>query len=180
MSELIFELALRETARFEGGHADHPADPGGKTAYGATEAYARSKGYSGPMTALSRERVWGWFREDFWQSRSLDSVAAVAPAVAGYLFDTGVNHSPKGFATIVQRAAARYVQVSVDGRWGQETLGALLSAIAVSTGTSVLDALRVERCRYGIEITERNPNLKAFLFGWFRRWLTYDGGARVL
>jgi lysozyme family protein len=177
MSEAAFLAALQETAKWEGGHANHPADPGGRTAYGATEAYARSKGYSGPMTALSKERVHGWFRADFWDGRSLDSIATVSPAIAGYLFDLGVNHSPKGFALIVQRAIRRYVSVAVDGVWGQQTLGGLISALAARGETPVLDALRVERCRYGLEITERDSELKAFLYGWLRRWLTYGRAA---
>lgn len=176
---MVFADALAATSVWEGGEANHPADPGGHTAWGATEKYARGKGYEGPMEELPKHTVWGWFRADFWDSRDLDAVAVVAPGVAGYLFDMGVNHSPRGFALIAQRAVARYAAVATDGQWGPATNLAVRNAIATDGATAVLDALRVERCRYGVEITKRNRRLTVFLLGWFDRWLSYDGGQHV-
>ena len=43
-----FELLLGH----EGNYSDHPADPGGKTRYGITEAVARDVGYRGDMRDL--------------------------------------------------------------------------------------------------------------------------------
>lgn len=38
----------------EGGYVDHPADRGGATRYGITQAVARAEGYTGAMRDLPR------------------------------------------------------------------------------------------------------------------------------
>ena len=50
--ELIDELIERE-----GGYVNHPADRGGPTRFGITEAVARAHGYAGPMKWLPREEA---------------------------------------------------------------------------------------------------------------------------
>ena len=47
IDQLIDELIARE-----GGYTNHPADRGGPTRYGITEAVARAHGYDGPMALL--------------------------------------------------------------------------------------------------------------------------------
>jgi lysozyme family protein len=44
LDELINALIERE-----GGYVNHPADRGGPTRYGITEAVARAHGYGGPL-----------------------------------------------------------------------------------------------------------------------------------
>ena len=39
-----FDQAFNTLLKHEGGFSDHPADPGGKTRYGITEAVAREVG----------------------------------------------------------------------------------------------------------------------------------------
>ena len=107
----------------EGGYADHPADRGGPTCWGVTEAVAGADGYEGAIPALPRP--------------GLDQVARRAPFVAAELFDTGVNMGPAVASSFLQRAlnalnrgAADYPDLLLDGRAGPRTLAALDAFLA--------------------------------------------------
>jgi hypothetical protein len=48
------DTLIDEVISREGGYVDHPADRGGPTMFGITEAVARANGYDGPMRNLPR------------------------------------------------------------------------------------------------------------------------------
>src|SRR3990167_4213093 len=108
------------------------------------------------------------YKERYWDAYQIEEIAAADPQVAAYVFDLTINHSPRGFSLICQRALRRFQPVTVDGAWGPSTRGTLV-AVAHVTPAALLDALRVERCRYALELVERNAALKAFVYGWMRR-----------
>jgi lysozyme family protein len=83
---LIDELIERE-----GGFVDHPADRGGPTRFGITEAVARQHGYTGLMRELPRDEAAAIYRRLYWLRPRFDAVAALAPRVGAELFDTGAN-----------------------------------------------------------------------------------------
>ena len=83
---LIDELIARE-----GGTVANPADEGGPTRFGISEAIARAHGYTGTMAAPPRDTAAAIYQADYWTRPGLDAVAALAPTVAAELFDTGVN-----------------------------------------------------------------------------------------
>src|SRR6476469_10583881 len=99
IDRLIDELIERE-----GGYVDHPADNGGPTCFGITEAVARAHGYAGPMRRLSREAAASIYRRLYWLRPGFDQVATRSAAVAAELFDTGVNMGPGVSVTFLQRA----------------------------------------------------------------------------
>ena len=94
----------------EGGYSNHPSDRGGPTNYGITEAVARAHGYSGAMRNLPREEAAAIYRRLCWLRPRFDQVAKRSMAVAGELFDTGVNMGPAVAATFLQRAFAEQRQ----------------------------------------------------------------------
>jgi len=160
----------------EGGHVDHPADRGGATCWGITEAVARAEGYRGPMRALPRSVASAIYRRLYWQRPGLDAVARRAPLLAAELFDTGVNMGPGVAAVFLQRAlnalnrgASDYPDLVPDGRIGPATLAALDAFLATrGRGAETVlvraaDAMQGERY---LRLAEQRPANEAFLYGW--------------
>ena len=168
---LIDELIERE-----GGYVNHPADKGGPTCFGITEAVARAHGYAGAMRSLPREEAAAIYRRLYWLRPRYDQVAKRAPRIAAELFDTGVNMGPAVATTFLQRALTAlnrngkdYGDLTPDGRIGPVTIAALdgLAARGQRGGETVLlralEALQGERY---LRLAERRPANEAFLYGW--------------
>jgi len=161
----------------EGGYVDHPADKGGPTCFGITEAVARAHGYAGPMRQLPRSEAEAIYRRLYWLRPRFDDVATRSPRLAAELFDTGANMGPAVAATFLQRALTAlnrngtdYPDLVPDGRIGAVTLSALDAFFATRgkpTGETVLmralEALQGERY---LRLAERRPANEAFLYGW--------------
>lgn len=121
----------------EGGFSDHPADRGGPTRWGITQAVARGQGYTGDMRQLPRDTAAAIYRRLYWLRPGFEGVAARAPLIAAELFDTGINMGPAVAAAFLQRAlnalnrgASDYPDVALDGQLGARTLAALDAFIA--------------------------------------------------
>jgi lysozyme family protein len=160
----------------EGGYTNHPADRGGPTKFGITEATARANGYRGAMRDLPRDEAAAIYRRLYWLRPKFDQVAKRSPAIAVELFDTGANMGPAVAATFLQRALSAlnrdrkdYPDLVPDGRVGAATLAALdrfLELRGRGPGETVLlralDALQGERY---LRLAERRPANEAFLYG---------------
>jgi lysozyme family protein len=170
------DALIDEVIAREGGYSDHPADKGGATRWGVTEAVARAHGYRGEMRAFPREEAAAIYRRIYWLRPAFDQVAAHAPRVAAELFDTGVNMGPPVAAGFLQRAlnalnrgASDYADIPVDRRIGGRTLAALVEFVARrgAAGETVLlkaiEALQGERY---LRLAEERPANEAFLYGW--------------
>ncbi len=179
--ELIDELIERE-----GGYVNHPADRGGPTRFGITEAVARAHGYAGPMKWLPREEAAAIYRRLYWLRPRLDAIADRSPRLAAELFDTGVNMGPAVAATFLQRALTAlnrngqdYPDLVPDGRIGEPTTAALDAFLAArgDMGETVLlraiEALQGERY---LRLAERRPANEAFLYGWLANRIGSVGG----
>ena len=174
----------------EGGYVNHPADKGGPTCFGITEAVARAQGYRGAMRELPRSEAAEIYRRLYWLRPRFDEIAGRSERLAAELFDTGVNMGPAVAATFLQRALTAlnrngkdYADLVPDGRIGNVTLAALDTFLAVrgssppvgvdggdQQGTSgetvllrALEALQGERY---LRLAERRPANEAFLYGW--------------
>jgi len=185
IDELIQALLERE-----GGYVNNPADKGGPTNFGITEAVARAQGYAGPMQSLPREQAAEIYTRLYWLRPRLDEIDQRSPAVAAELFDTGVNMGPAVAVTFLQRALTAlnrngkdYPDLVPDGRIGTATLSALDCFLKVRgssppvgagegdqqrTGGEIvllraLEALQGERY---IRLAELRPANEAFLYGW--------------
>ena len=78
----------------EGGYVNDPADRGGPTRFGITEAVVRAHGYRDAMSALPPEEAAAIYRRLYWLRPRLDRVAERVPRVAAELFDTGATAAP--------------------------------------------------------------------------------------
>lgn len=180
IDELIDGLIDRE-----GGYVNNPADKGGPTNFGITEAVARAQGYSGPMQSLPRDEAVDIYKRLYWLRPRLDEVAAHSEAVAAELFDTGVNMGPAVAVTFLQRALTAlnrngqdYPDLVPDGRIGPATLSALDSFLKVRGGspdsqpgaadgeTVLLRAIEALQGERYIRLAEIRPANEAFLYGW--------------
>lgn len=173
---MTIDALIEEVIAREGGFVNHPADRGGPTRWGVTEAVARAHGYDGPMRSLPRSVAADLYRRLYWQRPGFQAVAARAPELAAELFDTGINMGPAVAAAFLQRAlnalnrgATDYAELRVDNAIGPATLTAL-DAFLASRG-SLGEAVLVKACdalqgaRY-LDLAEQRPANEAFLYGW--------------
>ncbi len=116
----------------EGRYVNHPADRGGPTCWGITEAVARAQGYHGAMRDLPRADAAAIYRRLYWLRPGFDKVALRAAKIAAELFDTGVNMGTGTATGFLQRAlnalnrtARDYPDIAVDRDIGPRTLSAL-------------------------------------------------------
>ena len=194
IEELIDELIDRE-----GAYVGHPADKGGPTRFGITEAVARAHGYGGAIAALPRDEAAAIYRRLFWLRPRFDEVAERCPRVAAALFDTGANMGPAVAATFLQRALTAlnrggrdYPDLTPDGRIGPSTLAALDAFLETRGGrepgspggqtarnprgeTILLRALEALQGERYLRLAEKRPANEAFLYGWLANHIGTNG-----
>lgn len=158
----------------EGGYVNHPADKGGPTRYGITQAVARAHGYAGDMAALPVETAREIYLSTYWTAPHLDKVAAIAPHVAGELFDTGVNMGVGTAANFLRRALHVLTGAAIPATGAIDAgvtaaLSSYMAARASQNGEAVLvELLNDEQGVHYAEIVEGNPAQRAFIFGQVR------------
>ncbi|ODP37139.1 glycoside hydrolase family 108 protein [Sphingomonas turrisvirgatae] len=171
IDQLIDDVIARE-----GGYTDHPADRGGPTRWGITQAVARAHGFAGDMRVFPRDEAAAIYRRVYWQKPRFAVIAKRAPALAAELFDTGVNMGPAVGVRFLQRAlnalnrnARDFPDMKVDGAIGPVTLAALDAFLALrgACGEAVLlKAVEAQQGERYIALAERRPANEAFLYGW--------------
>lgn len=160
----------------EGGYVNNPADKGGPTNWGITQAVARAHGYPGDMRQLPRDEAALIYKRIYWLAPGLDAIVAVSPAVAAKLFDLGMNMGPPVGITFLQRclnvfnhSGTDYPDLVTDGKTGPHTIAALTAYLGRRgpAGEGVL--LRAINCLQGeryISLAESRAANEAFVYGW--------------
>ena len=160
----------------EGGYSNHPADRGGATRWGITEAVARAHGYKGDMRDFPRAEAVEVYRRIYWIRPCFDQIAARAPKIAAEMFDTGVNMGP-GIATgflkralnALNRGEVDYDDIGTTPIIDAAALFALDAFMAKRKPNGevillkALEALQGERY---LRLAETRPANEAFLYGW--------------
>jgi lysozyme family protein len=154
---------------------DDPADRGGPTRWGITEAVARANGYTGDMRTLPRDVAFGIYRRRYVIEPRFSDVMALDPSIGAELVDTGVNMGQDVAAAFLQRwlnaftDGRRYASLKVDGNIGNITLDALRAFLrwrGPMGTTALLRGLNGSQSARYLDLTERDPSQRRFAFGW--------------
>lgn len=118
---MTFDEAFDRLMTHEGGYSNNPADPGGATNYGITQAVARANGYTGDMREFTKDAAKRIYKQSYWDAVQADQL----PAGINYaVFDAAVNSGVRQSIKWLQRAAG----VTEDGIVGAQTIGAARAA----------------------------------------------------
>jgi lysozyme family protein len=155
---------IDEVIRKEGGYVNHPADKGGPTKFGITQAVAIGHGYTGHMRDLPIALARRIYRRQYLEKPGFDKLPAPFDMLA---FDAGVNSGPSRGAKWVQQGLG----VKADGKIGPVTIAAAKRAAEEGDGAAVLRCVEV-RSRFLAKLCKSNPSQIAFVEGWWVRTLT--------
>lgn len=174
----VFDRVIVPIIDREGGYVDHPADRGGPTNWGITEATARRHGYRGHMRDLPREVALHIYAVEYWDGPNFDGVAQISVQIAAELTDTGINMGVFVAAGFLQRAlnlfnnrGRLYADLRADGRIGPKTLKALetyLKRRGVDAEAVMVAALNSFQGERYAAIAENDASQEDFAYGWFR------------
>ncbi len=173
------DAVIEEVLAREGGYVNNPADRGGPTNFGITQATARQSGYTGDMRQLPRALAKDIYLRRYVIAPGFDAVGSISAPIGAELVDCGVNMGPSTAARFLQRAlnalnrgGRDYADIAADGQAGPATRDALAGFLAkrAAPGEMVLlkamQSLRAERY---ISICEHDASQEAFAYGWLGR-----------
>lgn len=160
---MSLQTALAFTLPAEGGFSDNPADPGGATMKGITQAtysrYLKSKGLAErPVKDIEDFEVQAIYSEMYWTP---SHAGELSPKLGVVVFDTAVNTGCQRAVKLLQDAAG----VESDGVFGVATRTALEGIPDAEICEAMIDA---RRSFYRALVSEK-PDLAGFLHGWLRR-----------
>jgi lysozyme family protein len=171
-----FDFAFEQTLCLEGGYSDDPADRGGRTKWGITEATLkdackRRLVRTRDVSRLSKEEARLIYKADYWDALKLDSV--LSPSIAAEIFDTAVNMGRSAAVKIIQEAL-NYLgeSLALDGVMGMKTLTAL-NKWAGKDERALFVCLNGFQFIHYVGIVEVNATQKRFARGWTKRIQTH-------
>jgi lysozyme family protein len=160
------EQSLEWLLEEEGGFSNHPADTGGATMYGVTQAtynaWRKSVGRKQqPVRSITKEEAFSLYKSMYWDEAGCDKL----PFPINYMvFDAAVNSGPGRAVKWLQEA----LRVKPDGVIGRKTLAALSEAVEAADGVILYRIIDV-RLVFLVDLIKRSPSQIAFLKGWMRR-----------
>jgi lysozyme family protein len=149
-----FEDAIGPTLQHEGRYVNNPADPGGPTKYGITQADMPGV----PISLISEQDAVEYYREHYWKP---DFSQIENQDVANKIFDMGVNLGVGEAVRLLQRALGLN---PVDGVFGPNTLAAVNNA-----GDAILGPYKQQLVQHYEAIVAAKPQEAVFLNGWLAR-----------
>ena len=151
-----FKQAVQKTLIHEGGYVNNPADPGGATKYGITQADMPDV----DIKTITPEQATAYYTEHYWKplySQITDQL------LGEKLFDMGVLFGVKTAVKMLQISMTNEVGLVSDGQFGPNTLA------AVNQSASLLPGYRVTLIQHVMNIINVRPELSVFVNGWVNR-----------
>lgn len=177
-------LVLGAVYANEGGFVDDPADPGGATNHGVTEAVARAAGFKGNMrdfrrhcdadNAVCADTI---YTRDYIEKPGFMPIMMLDYAVTEELVDSAVNFGPPRpsgwFQESLNQLHAGRVTVKVDRKVGNATVASFV-ALRVRLGNApacraVLNLMDQKQAAEYRRLISINPKLKKFERGWMNK-----------
>ena len=175
---------IERTIDAEGGErvTDDPADRGGLTKFGITQATWTAfceLPCSASVAGATREQARKIYAERYWMAPGFNRIHEIDAELAVVMFDWGVTSGPATAVRALQRAlnalnsnGADYPDITADGVLGRMTINAL-QAFKRRRSKEGLDNLRelmrsLRRVFY-LELSERDRTQERFAYGWLAR-----------
>jgi len=165
-NEQFYLHSLAFSKQWEGGFICHPADPGGATNLGVTQAvfdrWQKERPSEYPVRKSVRDLTEKEAEEIYYLNYWVPSRAnEMRWPLCMVQLDTAINFGIKGATEFLQEA----LSVKQDGIWGPQTQGAYNAAPKECLCQLVIFARR----RYRYERVYRSPSQATFLDGWTAR-----------
>ena len=162
-----FDICLAAVSKLEGGASNHPADKGGLTMAGVTQAtydaYRRRKGLPPrPVTQSAPGERADIYRSQYWTPVRGD---ALPPPLDLVIFDMAVNSGPDRAIKTLQSALG----VTVDGVFGAQTLRALQEDASAGQVDHLVSQVLELREAFYRGLVAKDASQKVFLAGWLNR-----------
>lgn len=179
MTRKTIEQMIADLIKVEGAYSDHPADKGGPTMYGVTQAVARANGYTGPMREMPMSVATSIYRKKYFTAPGFESVYLLSPIIAEEMFDTGVNMGTSIPGPWLQRLLNvlndAKTDLVVDGAIGPATITALRLYLNKRGSDGEIVMVRGLNCLQGaryLELAEKREQNRAFIYGWLKNRVT--------
>ncbi len=166
--------ALEYLLEEEGGWSNHPADRGGATMYGVTQAtynqYRKlKKQATRTVKNITKDEAFELYDVLYWRAARCDRL----PWPISYLvFDAAVNSGVSRGVKWMQAG----VGVAPDGQVGPSTIAACQRVVDEGDSAKVL-AIVDQRVTFLARLVQSKTSQAAFLLGWWRRTLRVFGRA---
>ncbi|MEM7046976.1 MAG: glycosyl hydrolase 108 family protein [Pseudomonadota bacterium] len=166
---------IDDILRREGGFVDHPADRGGPTNFGITQATLSTWLGREATTDDVRDLAEGTARAIYAQNYLTDPGIDTLPAtIIPFVFDAAVNHGPAKAIRMLQRVLGECGHdVTVDGVIGPQTRRAC-EEVQAALDADFLSRLIDHRRAFYQSIALNDPSQKVFLAGWLNRLAEFE------
>lgn len=164
------EAIIGDVLRKEGGYVNHPADRGGPTNYGVTQAtlsaWRGRKASIDDVKNLSLAEAREIYARNYFERPGLGTLP---DAIQGHILDISVHSGPARAVKLLQRALKNLGHdVAEDGQIGPVTRAAAASAVATDA-KAVHNAIADARMEFLNGLVKNDPSQVAFINGWRRR-----------